>query len=378
MLLRTSIAFAAFVLVLRPGTVSECAPQACNHIPHGGPESLEGFTQRLGGGCQASHLGYVKQWTKYIVHTHATAIGSCEHRSFQCATCPCETIGWNERNVQSIGVAYFDPMWPTWPNSLGPIYPVAAEAHDVDSRLPGTTTPPPDGRQFTPYYVGRYAVFQQSQIDPTACNMTPTQVEWSMALKSVACLPTFMIKEPNILRLPNDGTRVKIAAPETSGPVRTAIEAAAKAWNATLVSWGENPIFDETAQTVLCMPSQGAHCVQVRVIEPPGAACSAARADATEGGADGIFDSTTFIDIKPGYSTNASWLSYLLSHELGHLLGLMNADNCPTNTSVMAPSAGGCNNLGDSPTTPRPSDGLPVADTVYGPGSRNSCEGAPQ
>jgi hypothetical protein len=379
MLLRTSVAFAVFVLVLRPGTVSECAQEPCTHIPHGSGESLEGFLH--GGACQASNQGYIMRWSQYTFHTHAIAQGWCEHRSFPCPTCPCSPLqpphDRNERDVISVGLGYYDPMWPTWLNPISPIYSSTPENHDLDSRIPGTSSPPPDGRGFTPYYVGRYALVQQSNLDPTACNMTPTTVQWSMALKSVDCLPTFRT-QPNgtIIRVPNDATRVSIVAPfGPTHPITIAIEAAAKAWNAALVSWGESPIFDETAQTTLCTGSQGGHCVNVVIQHYPDAPLVCAAAERDPGGEDGIVDNNARIYIRPDYSTDPTYLRHLLSQELGHLLGLDDAV-CGIN-SVMSGIAA-CNSLGTPPTvpsSPTPSDALPVADTSYGPGSRATCAG---
>jgi len=364
------------------GTVSECSQPVCGPEPHGGGETLEGFVLRLGAGCAALNLGYVKRLTKYIVHTRATADGWCELRSFPCPTCPCGEIGRNERNVVGIGLGYYDPIYPTWLYSLGPIYPITPEVHEVDSRSAGTTDPPPGGRPFTPFYVGRYAILEKSQIDPTQCSMAPTFVEWSIALKSVECLPTFRLN-PNgtINRVPNDGTPVRIVTPfsDPTHPIRIAIEAAAKAWNAVLVSWGENPIFDETAQTTSCTGNQGGRCATVRIQLPPSNPLLCGETIRDNGGDDGIIDFNANIYIPPGYSTNATYLRFLLSHELGHLIGLADAVGCGA-TSVMSRVAA-CNSLGNPPTVaaaPQPSDGFPVADTVYGPGSRHICEGAPQ
>jgi hypothetical protein len=370
--LRISMAFAVFFLALRPGIVSECAQEPCTHLPHGGGETLEGFVH--GGGCQASNQGYVMQWSIYTVHTRATALGWCEHRSFPCPTCPCSQIGSNERGVISIGLWYFDPIWPTWPYSLGPIYP-SVEAHEVDSRVPGTTDPP--GRGFTPYYIGRYALTQKSFIDPTACNMTPQNVEWSMALKSVACLPDFRINENGTInRVPNDGTPVRFVTPfaDPSNPITAAIGAAAQTWNMVLQTWDENPIFNEEPSTVPCVGDEGGHCVRVLIENPVEDQGACAQTFRYPGGDDGVIDYAPIIRIRPGYSTDPTYLLHLLSHELGHLLALRNVP-CGVNSVMSVIPA--CNTLGNPaiPSSPQPSDGLPVADTVYGPGSTASCGG---
>lgn len=93
-------------------------------------------------------------------------------------------------------------------------------------------------------------------------------------------------------------------------------------------------------------------------------------------GPGGVFSSHATTYIKPGYSTDADYLEFLIGHELGSLLGLMNTENCTSPNSIMNPGQG-CNTLvtptGNLPTTPQPSDALPVDDTVYGPGSQNVC-----
>ena len=71
----------------------------------------------------------------------------------------------------------------------------------------------------------------------------------------------------------------------------------------------------------------------------------------------------------------ASWpdpfLTWVISHELGHLLGLGHNDACAAGQTVMALPAT-CSSPAPV-SVAQPSDGMPVARTVYGNAGTKTC-----
>lgn len=182
------------------------------------------------------------------------------------------------------------------------------------------------------------------------------------------CLPTWRnTTSGNNVRFPKDGVPITVGYPvDLDSVARPAIEA----WQNKLSQWGLD-LQLTPAPGVGCAVTD-AHCVAIETqtcADSP-ASCGCRNSNA---GADGIYFTRSMLYLKPG---NDSWpaeaRTWVIAHEMGHLLGLDEADGCGAPTSVMGNSSM-CGVVGTNATTPTDSDALPLAKTVYSDGPKKTC-----
>jgi hypothetical protein len=298
-------------------------------------------------------------------------------------TCACQDKPpneWQYRNVIVIGANEEIPETGASQN-IGPFYPIPTQRQEVDTRIPGTTSP--QGKSPWNFRTqGTSLIRLRSQIANTVCNMSPTTLVWEQHVNVVGCVPDWQLNgEGNIVRLPQGvpPTLVKIvrANSDPNHPLNVALRAAAAAWNTALKSRGLAPIFDETLQDASCVPSvQGGYCINVNIVaQVPTNPLACAASLPGGSGPDGIVANPSTIWYRSANPTDANWLKRLFAHELGHLLGLLDGNSCPLNESIMNTAGQFCSVEEQKalPTIPQLSDSLPVANTVYGPGSKSTC-----
>ncbi len=360
-----------FVGFLVPGDRSE-GQSGCPHEPSPGDEDLTLIIRKNGGTCTADAGTYVKRSISYKIHTVASATGQCQTMLI-CSFgegCTCKPGVLQYRGVAGVGNSETNAH-PLSPFSIGPIYPSSGtHVQLMDSQVPGTTVP--EGRNWTPFYVGNSTITQWSSIYTTACNLTPNSVVVQRPLVVVNCLPRWNLQNDEIDRFPlplNDQTPLRIGYPAA---IEADVQAAANGWRDRLAAAGLNI----TLQFLPDGACTGAQCI---LIEPGLHPTNPLTCSWNIAGYGPGAEYTVPSRIRLRQYEYADWNSAprrtMLSHELGHLFGLEELnDTCAQSASDMHPDpTPEWNTVGTMPPLATDTDALPVANTVYGGGSRNVC-----
>jgi hypothetical protein len=193
-------------------------------------------------------------------------------------------------------------------------------------------------------------------------------------ITGLSCLPRWLKDGPdgntgNPLRprFPVDEVPITVAVPDALYDVA---QAAFTAWETALEpSIGLDFVLVRDGTCA----STNEHCIMIgegilNMSDP--LACGTSKGSGLSGG---VYTNRADISLKPGLS-NGAFKTWVIGHELGHLLGLLDAlpTECATDSSVMRTLA--CN------TTPPAgaglatvNDGIPVLKSIYGSGPTKTC-----
>ena len=117
-------------------------------------------------------------------------------------------------------------------------------------------------------------------------------------------------------------------------------------------------------------PANRARCIQMIEGTPilPGACAQIV----TPTGADGITNNVSTLTVATGWTSwNSAFVQRTINHELTHPFGLTE-NGCNYTGSLMTPITCGQSGVG-SYTLPTLNELIPIAQTVYGGGSRQTC-----
>jgi hypothetical protein len=354
------------LFILGPLQVSPCGQSGCPNTLVNASEHIDGFLSKSGCVNPIVDDTYLKVGTQYQVDALATVTGYCQRTGFRCPTaltCGCYPDPNEYRGVAAINIRELDVSGAVvfYPNpNTGPA--------TCDTRASGTTTPDSATWTFTVQGV-RTLRYKNQVATASACNEGLVSVETDRRFIVTKCIPQFQRDaNGNLIHLkPNPNapyTTLVYIPPTMNTRMRAGIENAIAAWNDALAGSGL-PRFQAT--DVLC---GGAYCVKTQQDNIPtndDCARGVYAADPTTGE---VFSATiTFPSVSGTWGIPFN--TRLAEHELAHLLGLKeNTTNCPTTDSLMRPVA--CNG-GSFPTTPQPSDYLPVVQSVYGQTPTLTC-----
>ena len=360
-----------FVGFLAPADTTEGRQDGCPDIPTPGTESLQLIIKKYDGSCTAQPGSYVRRYVGYKIHTVASATGQCQIM-LPCGfgeQCTCKPGTLQYRGVAGVGNSETNAYGSF---SIGPIYPDApSHVQFMDSQVPGTTIP--EGRNWTPFFVAYSTITQWSSIAVTTCNLTPNTIGVQRSLAVVNCLPLWNVQSNGeIQRFPlplTDPQPLQIACPPA---VEADVQAAANGWRNRLAAAGLNINY----QWLPGSTCTGPRCI---IIEPGLHPTNPLTCAWNIGGYGPGEEYTVPSRIRLRQYEYAGWNSAprmaMLSHELGHLFGLEELnDPCAQSASVMHPDpTPDCPTVGNLPPLPTDTDALPVANTVYGSGSRLVC-----
>lgn len=319
--------------------------------------------------------GYMRIDTALAAHSWAETSGKCYWGRFVWPPGYCDVWPNPElRTVNHINIVVDPPTVSPTTHSVWAFKPGTTQTEyrqHVDTREPGTTSGPIVQEGFPT--VGKWDFRFASVINTTNCSIQPSQSEIKeKSVYAVECLPVFAaVGDGPINRVPTDG-ELKISVP--SGPLTIAVGAGNSGWTTGLGSAGM-PV---NIVTGACAPASP-YCVQVEVRHPPNNPMACAETQRGGAGPDGVTTIGSKIFVHPthtGWSQN--YLNWLMNHEMGHLFGLRNTNNCAENGKTVmdgneqTPVPCGTFPASYSPT-PTPSDALAAARTPYGDGPRKMC-----
>ena len=264
-------------------------------------------------------------------------------------------------NIRELDVAGSATYYPN-PNNAPPT---------CDTRGSGTTSP--DSFNWTFAVEGVRTLRYKNQVaTASACNEGLVSVETDRRFIVTKCIPKFQRNaNGDLIHLvpnPNPPNTILVYIPPGVGMnslMRSGIENAIAAWNAALVGSGL-PVFQSTD-----VPCSGQYCVKTQQDNiPTGQDCAQGQIVASSSTGEVISATITFPSASGAW--NIPFNTRLAEHELAHLLGLTdNNTSCPTAASVMKPVA--CGATSGFPTTPQPSDYLPVVQSTYGQAPTTTC-----
>jgi hypothetical protein len=323
--------------------------------------------------CVLQQNSYVEIHPDIKIHGRADVSGHCIRQILSGYPPVCQVYYDQYRTIAGISVHYQIPgEGDTW-FSAGPIYgknPSTGATMAVRPTLNSEDLVNSFGpRSIGLSALGKWTIREQSTINTTLCNIGPsTSPVRLLSFYAVWCAPIF---DPNNERLPI-GQTIKISS---ESAFAQAAEAAAQGWETILNSYGIS--IDFSAEP--CASGTNPYCiwvVQAPIPENP-TACSAVRTNYDQ---TGLINQSSTIVI-PNTSNDPERLVQLISHELGHLLGLEDK-LCGRDKSVMwTPEleGGPCDYTAANTTealTATITDALPVANSVYPPsgeGSKATC-----
>ncbi len=287
------------------------------------------------------------------------------------------------RNVNAVTVdTASPPNYGTWDYPINPPTPGPVDhatiynyvsAQSIDSRVPSSTSGPDHQAML---YTGEYAFGFTLWGMSTDCLIEPQQSSPSVRkIMGVECLPSWVkdaLGNPLLPKFPLTQEGIKLVFPAS---LSNTVNNAVTSWDTTLARWGLVSLNFVPVADGSCLASDS-HCVRIdegllNCDDPTACGCN------SYGGplVDGVYQSRSTISLKPGL-TNADFKTWVIGHELGHLLGLLDAkttdQSCADQASVMRTVA--CNS--QPPTgagRATDNDGLPVARTVYNGGPTKTC-----
>jgi hypothetical protein len=207
----------------------------------------------------------------------------------------------------------------------------------------------------------------------TECFIPTDSPVHSRTINAVACLPRFVQFQqgPWLTQFPQDGTPLRVVyEPGLSAVVISAFDA----WKSKLLAAGLTN-FDYDTVDISQVPAnvdpcdnRGGNCVWVGHNLVDCADSSSCGCSRPGNRSNGVRTTLSTISIQNS-SWSASFKTWVVEHELGHLFGLDDATQCDSGASVMTTSA--CNSAVSA--SPTQSDAIPVAAAVYQGGSLKTC-----
>jgi hypothetical protein len=355
------------------------AQGGCPSMPSGGGETIEAYAEKTGS-CTISPGSYIRGGTPYRLDIHATTGGTCTTRVWDWHIPACVISGIQNRGVASLRVDIISgPAGPPYPYNAPPtLFPVdgngqiTIQDQDVDSRSPGAIYNNAS-INWTPIYYGATTLQYKSNINQTPCMMTPSSIVTTMAVNVLKCQPQFTDDNGHVRRLapqPPGGT-IKVYLDQTTMSAATsALDDAISNLNTNQASTGV--IFERTG-TPCSTPYDGT-CISIVTFTMP--YCGWAGYNLGEvDPITGYYTGELFLRLQPTWNLySPTGLLRTFVHELEHYMGLDNytsAGSCGASDAVMR------DNFDCGLTTPLTTltinDYLPVLNTSYGGGPRNTC-----
>jgi len=289
----------------------------------------------------------------------------------------CQPNGQYDRTVNNIALKYFQPG-NTFEFSMGQIFgknPQTGGTPWYTQLLDSTDTAGSTGpKTYSSYLFGEHKINAQMFVNTTPCNITPgTSSKFTANYYLVPCLPNFNDNNGQITHLPEtENPKIKIYGPDPLAhpELYTAVGHAMGYWRAKLSGWGIHIDFQQGP----CAEADMGLCIRVAWETPlvNSIAC-AEQVNVHTDPNTGVVNTSPYIRVRPNVWSQA-YLDFLMTHELGHLLGL-DSPSCTNDKTVMweAQSQCGAFPQGAYATQPTDSDGIESAKGAYGSASVATC-----
>lgn len=220
--------------------------------------------------------------------------------------------------------------------------------------------------------VGEHIFKFQTHALTTSCAIPSDSAFYSKSVFGVACLPEWLkdTEDNDLLprgRFPLDQQPIKLVYSDSG--FASSVEAVVNAWNTRLQAAGLTGLTFSNAGNVACEDTDD-HCIKVGSPLFTGYSCSTGACGCASQGSivDGVYASRGRISVTADWNEN--FKRWVISHELGHLLGLGHNSACQAGQTVMATAT--CNSAPTAETA-QASDAVPVANSVYGFTSTKTC-----
>jgi hypothetical protein len=297
----------------------------------------------------------------YPADALATVTGYCQaYNSLSCEPFPPKYRGVAAINIRD-PLAQGQIVYYPEPNNNPP---------SVDTRDAGTTKP--DSANWTFAHEGvRTLRYRLTVGTSSLCNEGIVHVHTDREFIVTKCIPQFQRNSQgaivHLVPNPNPPNVTYVYVPPGAGmnaQMRAGIVAGVEAWNQALSGSAGTPVFQITET-----PCGGPYCVKTEQDNiSTDTKCAIQSIDVAQSG--GVVQTTiTFPTVSSGWPL--AFNTRLAAHELGHLLGLAEGKNCPSAASLMRPAP--CGAKTGYPTSPQPSDELPVKKTTYGQTPAVTC-----
>lgn len=352
--------------------------QSCpTYVVSGGNQTtLTGPIMNTAGNCPVTDRSYVRVDQVIRVDGRGQVSGHCVQQYLSGYPLVCTVSTSTDRTVNNIAFKYIRPG-NTGEFSLGQVFGKNPETggtpyytQTLDSTDPVGSTGPRFYPPASPLLFVAHQINAQMAVNTTVCNIQPaTSAKYTWTFYAVDCLPHFNYDGANplqILHMPeNQNQTIKISVP--SGPLHTAVDAAIAAWIAKLQPYGIAINFEVSP----CAIADGGYCIRVAEENPSDIKCAESVNKGTDGA--GVVITSPLIRIRDD-SWPQDYLNWLMTHELGHLLGL-DAPPCAVDKTVMYEGASAC---GQFPTgtplkVPSASDAYASAMSAYRGGGTATC-----
>jgi hypothetical protein len=317
--------------------------------------------------CEVTNGMYVKHWASYRVDLQATATGYCNVYTTPPA-CPLY-----ETQMRWLGASSIYDLWPTGSTYTEGIIQPTGNTQSYNTVGPVNTQE--TGTNWMPYYVGKYTIYDTTDVQPTICNFTPASYDAiPIHLNSLECKPEFNSPQtyPNLIsRLAP--ANITIYLPPSLSWLSTPLTNALNDWKAQTNATGvvlPVAVTDQDCGT-------GPACVRIDKTDLGNDAFGnpiCAQGGGNYDTSTGYFSSAITITVGNSSSTaSTARLQRTFAHELGHLFGLGH-NLCAGPDSVMPTGVYACDSTSTTvPDTTTTNDSLPMNSTSYGGGPRTAC-----